>query len=222
MRLPKTELVSRGCLLAALWLLLSVTANAAVVQFFSRSDFENAITQSTLIDFEHLAPGNVNLGSSVVFGDVTISATPGRVFSTTQFGAPTVQISSQDNTPLTIQLAPGHTAIGMDVGTLNAIGTPQGFLLRGPSRQLLNTTNFVADNDFLGTPNTTFFGFVSDSDEILSLQISPGGTAFPTIDNVIFGSIAAVPEPSTLPLLIGLGSMAMSFSRKRRRVPLRR
>lgn len=215
------ELFFRRCLIAAVWLLPTVTADAAVVEFFSRSDFENAISQSTLVDFDTLAPGNNDLGISAVFGDLTIS-TPGGVSSTTNFGAPTVQISSFNNTPFTFELAAGYAAIGMDVGTLNLIGSRQSFVLSGPSGQLLSTSNLVTDNDFLGTANTTFFGFVSDSDEIRSLQISPVGTAFLTIDNVIFGNAVAVPEPSTFPLLIGLGSVAMSLSRRRRKVLSRR
>lgn len=208
--------MGRLSFVVTIWLASFVlNGNAAVIEFLSQSDFENAITDSTLFDFDNLTSGNVNLGNSVVFGEATISATPGRVFSTDQFGAPTIQISSFDNSPLTIDLAVGHTAIGMDVGTLNLIGAPLTFVLTGESGELLNTSHLVADNDFLGTANTTFFGFVSDSEEIRSLRISPTGTAFPTIDNLIYGNAIAVPEPSTIPLLVGLGTAACFIWKRR-------
>lgn len=208
--------MGRLSFVVTIWLASFVlNGNAAVIEFLSQSDFENAITDSTLFDFDNLTSGNVNLGNSVVFGEATIFATPGRVFSTDQFGAPTIQISSFDNSPLTIDLAVGHTAIGMDVGTLNLIGAPLTFVLTGESGELLNTSHLVADNDFLGTANTTFFGFVSDSEEIRSLRISPTGTAFPTIDNLVYGNAIAVPEPSTIPLLVGLGTAACFIWKRR-------
>ena len=196
---------------------LAVTSSAAIVQFFSRADFENAIDQSTLLDFENLTSGSVSLGNSVVFADATISASPGRVFSTTEFGAPSVQISSLDNFPLTIELSAGYHAIGMDVGTLNLIGSAQNFTLMGPSGTLLTTSHLLAENDFLGTPNTTFFGFVSDAEEIRSLRLSPVGTAFLTIDNVRYGTVVAIPEPTTLPLLVMFATSTACLLRKRRK-----
>ena len=203
----KYQLIALSSFLA---LTLVTSTNADVFEFNDRTSFENATGNQNLFDFNNLSSGDNNLGNSVVFGEATISVNNGGgVWSTDSFGAPTVQIASLNGDPLTIELNPGFHAIGMDIGELVGSQTFN-LIVGGESGDWLDVTRIVAHNDDLGTVNTTFFGFVSDSDEIRSLQII--GPNFQAIDNLVYTN--AVPEPTTIPLLLGL---VAGFSARRRR-----
>ena len=193
-----------------------IKACATVTEYTNRTDFENAIFNSTLFDFEDQPGGReTNLGDSVDFGEATISTdlNGGGVWSTDAFGAPSIQIAQLNGTNLRVELNPGFTALGMDIGDIQGQRVHE-LVLKGPSGTLLNISRTVTDNNNLGTVDTTFFGFISDSDEIRSLNM-PFSGGFAAIDNLIYGN-RRVPEPSTLCLclLMGIGG---AFNVRRRR-----
>jgi hypothetical protein len=72
----------------------------------------------------------------------------------------------------------------------------------------------VADNDSLGLPGTTFFGYISDAADIVSLEFSGLSNSFETIDNLTYGT--AVPEPS-ITLLSVLALASIGLGRRRRK-----
>jgi len=187
-------------------------ANAAVITYTDRSAFEAALSTSTLLDFEGLAAGlATNLGTSISFGDLTY-ANSGAVWSTAFHGAPTIQVGDQNDQNTVISLTAGYDGLGMDLGLLFGAGFISVELRDVTNNLIYSDTLSVTDNDNLGTPATTFFGFINDSGDIGSLTLLSGG--FPTTDNVIFGSAATVPEPSSA-LLLGLGALGFVSRRKR-------
>jgi hypothetical protein len=181
-----------------------------VTQYFDRALFERELSVFTIIDFNGLTPG---LLENSIFGDATVASTNNTgVFATNDFGAPTVQIGSQNTGGLRVSLQPGYNALGMDIGELiePAIFSFTLTLSSGPN---VTGSMGVTDNDNLGLPGTTFFGYISDSADILSLEfIGPSSYDFETIDNLTFGT--AVPEPTTA-LLSALALACIGLQRRR-------
>lgn len=155
----------------------AVPAYAVVTAYTDRTTFENAIAIEGFFDFEDLPGGSANpLGNAVPFGDATVISTDNSgIYSTTSFGAPTVQVGSQNGGGVRIELLPGHRALGMDIGELFGPATFDYTLTLSAGAPIVGTIN-VAENDDLGTINTTFFGYVSDDADILSYQINSQGS----------------------------------------------
>lgn len=191
-------------------------SSAAVMEYSNRASFEAALVSSTTFDFESLPSGTASLLGSFTgtdetvptFGDATVESTDGTgIFATDGFGAPTRQIGSQNSGGVLISLAPGYRALGMDIGALLGSSTFD-YTLTGTSGVLLSGSLNVVENDLLGTPDTSFFGYVSDSEELVSLLIERvvgGGSDFETIDNLTYGN--PVPEPASVAVVaIGLAA----------------
>lgn len=183
---------------------------AAVVEYSDRASFEAALASSTTFDFESLPPGIAELlGSHVpddatvpTFGDATVeSTTNSGIYATDGFGAPTRQIGSQNSGGVLISLAPGYRALGMDIGALFGTSTFD-YTLTGTSGVLLSGSLNVVENDLLGTPDTSFFGYISDSEDLVSLEFersASGGSDYETIDNLTYGN--PVPEPASVAIV---------------------
>jgi hypothetical protein len=188
---------------------LAGLAPAAVIEYNDRASFEAALGAFTLLDFEGIG-NQVNLGPSVDFGDFNIS-NAGNVYAIDNggFGAPTGQVGDQNNQNTIITLQPGYTALGMDMGLLFGAGNINITLRDAFGNVVASGSRAVSDNDVRGLDGSTFYGWISDSDELLSLQLDQGG--FPTIDNAIFGN--RIPAPGSVALL-GLAGLAVARRRR--------
>lgn len=158
---------------------------AAVIEYNDRAAFEAALDSLTLLEFEGLGE-QVNLGTSVDFGDLNVS-NPGNVWAIDGgFGSPSGQIGDQNNGDTLLTLQPGYRALGMDMGLLFGAGQINVTLRDQFDNVVASGLRAVADNDDLGLAGSTFYGWISDSASLSQLQLDSGG--FPTIDNVILGN----------------------------------
>lgn len=94
----------------------------------------------------------------------------------------------------------------------------EGDVLPGAGIQL-TATNSIGARVITVFPSTTstFRGFVSQSGDVLSLSvlsIQNGVVVFPTVNDLVLGR--AVPEPSTLALLVA-GALGLVYTTRRRR-----
>ena len=169
--------------------------HGAVVQYSDRSLFEADLYSSTSFDFEYFPAGiTVEYGDTVPFGEAIVGSTFNTgVFSTGLFGAPSVQVGSLNRGGLYVSLLPGHNAIGMDIGALLGPSTFSYRLALSSGPDVLGSIA-VSDNDDLGLPGGTFFGYVSDSAEIVRLQFQGAELDFEVIDNLTYGT--TIPEPT--------------------------
>jgi hypothetical protein len=163
---------------------LASVAGAQVTEYADRASFEAALSGTTLLDFEGLG-NQVDLGPSVDFGDLNI-ANGGHVYAIDDggFGAPSGQVGDQNNQDTVLTLQPGYKALGMDMGLLFGAGSINITLRNEFGDIVASGPRSVSDNDVLGLPGSTFYGWISESGDLASLQLDQGG--FPTVDNVLF------------------------------------
>ena len=198
-------------------LLAAVPARAANITLFTnRAAFIAASTNLQNIDFEGIAPENSvspQLASLTLLG-VTFSDIP-RTISVVDDGffQPLFDFGSgaslSGGLNIRADLPPGITAVGSDV--MSALGN-------GPMVIVLSTgESFTVPTG--AAPNRLFAGFTSD--EAISFILFNRTTALPLLDNFVFGQAvagAAVPEPTTLALLVsGLAGAALKLRRSRKR-----
>lgn len=187
---------------------LSNSVNAALV-YTDKASFEAAVTIGQTIDFE---AGFISGENSITFGDATFVSTDGTgLHRTIGFGASTVRLAAQNSGGIRIDLAPGWTAIGMDVGELFSGVSYGTFTLRDAGNNIIDT--HTMEVGYFG-PSPSFFGLINNAD-IVSLQfdIFNGSNEFETIDNVMLANAtSAVPVPAAVWLfgsgLIGLAGVA--------------
>ncbi len=179
---------------------LANIVQAAVVEYSDRASFEAALQSSTLLEFEGLTDANLSLGVSVDFGDLNV-ANSGSVWATDingSFGAPSGQIGDQNDQITLYTLQPGYNALGMDMGLLFGAGQINLTLRDEFGTIVASGVRSVADNNDLGLAGSTFYGWISDSADLGSLQLDPPD--FPTVDNVIFGnSVVAAASSAPIP-----------------------
>lgn len=187
---------------------LASVASANVIEYNDRASFEAALGLFTLVDFEGIG-NQVDLGPTVDFGDLNIS-NEGHVYAIDNggFGAPSGQVGDQNNRNTILTLQPGYQAFGMDMGLLFGAGNINLTLRDEFGNVVASGSRAVADNDFLGLNGTTFYGWISDSAGLKSLELDSGG--FPTVDNVTFGR---VPTPGAVAVL-GLAGLAAARRRR--------
>jgi PEP-CTERM motif len=185
-----------------------VHASAAPTLYADRATFEAAITVGQTVDFES------DFGfahTSISFGDATFVSTNGSgIHRTTGFGGSSVRLAAQNSGGIRIDLAPGHRAIGMDVGELFAAATGRFDLVFADGGVGSNT---VAVGYHGSTPS--FIGWISDV-AIRSVEFTVlSGPAFEAIDNVTLGAVNNdVPEPGALALVFA--GLAAAFATRRR------
>jgi len=194
MRTPASVL----CVFIACW---STLGQGSI--FTSRSDFNSALTASTTVTFETLAPtdtGGLGAGTITVSG-VAFTNLEHQLFisSDSYLGTGHFLFNFDSSYPVGVFLPGGRTAFGADFS--GGVGPNPSFngsltfnLLDGQSFQY----------SFTGTQNAwTFFG-ATFAEPIASLVYDDGAQFFPgsheeAFDNVTFG--LAVPEPSALLLV---------------------
>ena len=232
-------MIKKLALAAGLWaagtlLVLAAPAQAALIFFDNRADFELASGLSGINeDFEEaiVSPGGGQGTSNPL--DAT---TDDGVFSPGDIAAGLSISSSDPTSPVTVlgdgAVGPSnkifrHGSGGLIVLSLNPAVTAIGFdLFAGGDSATLDIALFDAVGGALGATSVTgvngatatFFGVISDMGAIGQLTIGvPGVTEI--IDNVTFGNAVAtqLPEPGTL-ALFGLGLLGLGIAVRRRRL----
>jgi len=99
--------------------------------------------------------------------------------------------------------------LGMDIGLLFGAGNVNVTVRDGLGNIVASGSRSVADNDFLGQNGTTFYGWISDAEDIKSVQLDQGG--FPTIDNATFAR--GIPAPGAA-AVFGLAGLAAARRRR--------
>lgn len=198
---------------SAISLMATVCAIASVATFTDTGGFGAATTITETDTFSDL-PGFL-MPETLTRGSATyISTNSSGLFNTTGFTLPGTYLASQNSGGgIQINLAPGFTAFGLELGTLLRNGTVD-FTVNGSSGP-------IASGAF-GTSMTAFnfLGFVSDSEEITSIVLigdNSLGETFEAIDNVQIGNaVAPVPLPAGMVLILG-ATAALGGLRARRR-----
>ena len=231
-------MIKKLALAASLWaagtlLVLAAPAQAALIFFDNRADFELASGLSGITeDFEE---ANLGVGLSRPTSSPLDSTTDDGIFSPGDIAAGLSISSSNPARPITVlghlALGPSKKIAGGGFGTLTILSfdpvvTAIGFDL------FANTFSATADIDLFdsiggllgGTGATgindetpTFFGVISDMGAIGQLTILADDVG-ELIDNITFGDAVAtqLPEPGSLPLF-GLGLLGLGVAVRRRR-----
>jgi len=214
------------CLLFSLLLFTCTNANADVVDF---QDLDAFLAQFPVHSFEDFEEANVADFDTEVIDNILNSNTNDGVFATGDI-VDGLQIVVAGDTPNLFVSGPGFANYESHVISFNVLSEePQitiEFLDQGIGGFSFDLTSNPDGNDitvdlFSGASNVgsflvddvvgsgTFFGGFSDADSITRIELS-GGSFF-GVDNIRF---AAVPEPSSFLLLIGIGA---TICRARRR-----
>lgn len=187
---------------------------AAVVTYTDRSSFEANTSTNQFIDFESLVgfaqPRPLVIGNASFFNTDDVVG----LYRTTGFGAPTVSLAAQNRGGIQIEIAPGATAVGTNIGSI--FGPTENFFY-----DLKDSFGTVASGRFTALKdNSTFLGWTSDMGDLRSLTIIGPGDAFEAIDNFTLGTVsnAAVPEPSSL-AIFGIWTYFAGIGAARRRRP---
>jgi PEP-CTERM motif len=178
-----------------------VSARGALIHFDTRTAFDAATTNQTIIDFSGLAPSNgfAYFGTP---GSLTISgvhfATNGPLF--VQNDGVSSRLTVQQGTPtsvLDVTLPPGTTAVGFD-------------FISGDPLTMTFATGEIFDLGSMPFPDYGFAGFISDQ-AITSISLDSTGADY---KNFTFGQ--AVPEPSSV-VMLGAGAFGFIGYTLRRR-----
>ena len=228
-------MIKKLALAASLWaagtlLVLAAPAQAALIFFDNRADFELASGLSGITeDFEeaNLAVGFNDFTASPLnsatddgifsFGDIAdglaiLSSDDSDVVVLNGILGPSKMVGSGNLDALTIlQLSPAVLAIGFDVYLFE----PADIAVSVFDDNGLSLGSTTVSGLGEATPN--FIGIVSDMDGIARLTIDDLRNGGEIVDNVTFGNPVAtqLPEPGTL-ALFGLGLLGLGAAVRRR------
>jgi hypothetical protein len=211
-----TRRVALACVVLA-----CVSTNRADAGFTtSQSAFLSANPGLQTLTFEGIAPSGGDVQPAPSF------AASGVTFTTPDDGPTAVAISSssfffntpsdalfvnQFNEPLDMNFTPNVGAVGFNVAAGFGGGSVTVDVFNGAT--LLGTTTFSTTSQ---TDFTTFIG-ASGFGPITEVTVTPGSGLFVLIDNLSFGTAAAVPEPSSLVLCGMAGAIGLVVARVRRK-----
>jgi PEP-CTERM motif len=170
-----------------------LSARGALIQFDTRTAFDAATTNQTIIDFSGLAPANgfayFGTPGSLTLSGVNFATPNGPLF--VQNDGVSSRLTVQQGTPtsvLDVTLPAGTTAVGFD-------------FLSGDPLTITFVTGEAFDLGSMPGPDYGFAGFISDQ-AISSISLeSLTGTDY---KNFTFGQ--AVPEPSSV-VMLGAGAL---------------
>lgn len=187
-------------------------ATAAVVVYTDRAAWTAAVGALTTENFNSFADGTP-VNSATVFPS-GISTPTGLSLDISAFAFSSIGQGNALRTlgPLTIALPGAPTAFGFDYADVDFLTAST--ITFGAFSPVLPQTG---DADTGITPDDfAFFGVVASAGDIPGGRFSIVTSEGLTIDNVSFGTAAAVPEGGTLPLL-SLGLVAAGMARRMRR-----
>ncbi len=223
----------RIAFVASVSMLFASQTHAATVTFYTDLASFQAVTSTSLIDFEGIVGDTeFTIGSlSEVIGGVTFSVpstlSAGILFSgkdSTIFGAPfnsamIVSSSGDPVTPITADLTSagsGFTAVGGFFGDLASTNSTTLTLTGGSG--VLDTRTVTAGDMGFGNP-IGFYGWTITGDTILSVKHDLTNS-FEALDDFRFGtfdSLGPVPLPGTI-WLLGSGLIGLfGFAKKRKK-----
>jgi len=172
-----------------LLLLFGQVGNAAVFLYTDRNEFESALSEFNIIDFNDIYQRPLR---DTTIEDATFS-TYGNLYSRIWNGSNA--IADENGGTIIITLNADYKAIGFDIGFLyDRLGALGQYTLAGTSGILSSNTG-TWDEKLNIAKSGSFFGWISSDDYITELEIYvyiPSVPAWPIIDNVTIGN--PIPE----------------------------
>jgi hypothetical protein len=215
----KIRLSLLACVLGTVF--LTGSAQATVMTYSNTAAFDAATTSQVTNGFSAGGNEDITLGSpgSTTVGDVTLDATSGTTYI---IGTSFVNTYGADF--FSAQNASSHEAITFSFSTpVDAFAFDYGsYNDRGDNLQLALSSGNTINLTLPGTPGTAeFIGLTSDTG-ITSASLTDQGTGdvldVISVTTADLARTSAVPEPSSLPMLLaGLGMIggAFYFGRKK-------
>lgn len=199
-------------------------ADASVITYNTRAEFDSAISGQTMIDFEEQNTGGVNgyndFGSSLTIGSVSFNQTESRlrvlgrdIFQTA--GLPSSFLVNDGGlSNLVVEFTgEGVYSVAMDVGQIEEYYNPVGNMtLKFSSGDQISLTGLL-QLSYTSNP-LRFVGFTSHTAITSIVFDDPVGTT--AIDNLAF-STSHIPEPASLVSLGVLVLLGLTFQPRSRR-----
>lgn len=188
------------------------SANAELVTYSDRTNWDSAISAIDTVDFEYYTGSSTLVSPSYTTAGVNFSVSSGQLYldgpqltyDAAYLTGSYLEWQNSGDMTLTITLPSAVSAVGFDVGDFYGDVRSFAITVDGVTTNLSSTANAY-----------TFFGAVGSS-AFSSLSFTVAADAnFPVLDNLTYGNAAAIPEPVTLALL-GLGLAGLGFCRRRK------
>ena len=215
--LKKISMAAVGSAVAVTSIAATVNPAQALTLFTDRAAF-NAATQSlTNIDFEGIAPSEsyTDFGNGLTVSGATFTNNNNYEFVVDpnlyqpfyDWGSGAV-LSGYSNGTINVSLGSGVTAVGSDIMSFANYASDFLVTLSTGNSYTLSSSNYA---------NRSFVGFTSDvAISSISFQATNGYTE---LDNFTFGQAKptqSVPEPASVLGLLGLGSLGVGSTLKRK------